>query len=37
MKRPHVHIGIKDLDATIALYFGLFGQPTSVTKPSASH
>jgi catechol 2,3-dioxygenase-like lactoylglutathione lyase family enzyme len=32
MKRLHVHIGVKDLDATIAFYSGLFGQAPSVTK-----
>jgi catechol 2,3-dioxygenase-like lactoylglutathione lyase family enzyme len=33
MKRLHVHIGVKDLDSTIAFYSGLFGQAPSVTKP----
>jgi catechol 2,3-dioxygenase-like lactoylglutathione lyase family enzyme len=33
MKRLHVHIGVKDLDASIAFYSGLFGAAPSVTKP----
>ena len=33
MKRFHVHIGVADLDQSIAFYSGLFGQQPSVTKP----
>jgi catechol 2,3-dioxygenase-like lactoylglutathione lyase family enzyme len=33
MKRFHVHVGVERLDASIAFYSGLFGQPPSVTKP----
>jgi catechol 2,3-dioxygenase-like lactoylglutathione lyase family enzyme len=33
MKRFHVHVGVEDLDASIAFYAGLFGQAPSVTKP----
>lgn len=33
MKRFHVHVGVTDLDQSIAFYSGLFGQEPSVTKP----
>ena len=33
MKRFHVHVGVADLDASIAFYSGLFGARPSVTKP----
>ena len=33
MKRFHVHVGVDNLDASIAFYSGLFGQEPSVTKP----
>lgn len=33
MKRFHVHVGVDDLDASIAFYAGLFGQAPSVVKP----
>ena len=33
MKRFHVHVGVADLDQSIAFYTGLFGQEPSVTKP----
>jgi catechol 2,3-dioxygenase-like lactoylglutathione lyase family enzyme len=33
MKRFHVHVGVENLDASIAFYSGLFGQAPSVTKP----
>lgn len=33
MKRFHVHVGVTDLDQSIAFYSGLFGQAPSVTKP----
>ena len=33
MKRFHVHVGVADLDASIAFYSGLFGAEPSVTKP----
>lgn len=33
MKRFHVHVGVKDLDASIAFYSGLFGTAPSLTKP----
>lgn len=33
MKRFHVHVGVADLDASIAFYSGLFGTEPSVTKP----
>jgi catechol 2,3-dioxygenase-like lactoylglutathione lyase family enzyme len=33
MKRFHVHVGVADLDASIAFYSGLFGSEPSVTKP----
>lgn len=33
MKRFHVHVGVTDLDQSIAFYTGLFGQEPSVTKP----
>lgn len=32
MKRFHVHVGVADLDASIAFYSGLFGAEPSVTK-----
>ena len=33
MKRFHVHVGVNDLDQSIAFYTGLFGQAPSVTRP----
>ena len=33
MKRFHVHVGVENLDASIAFYSGLFGQAPSVVKP----
>ncbi|PKB19537.1 catechol 2,3-dioxygenase-like lactoylglutathione lyase family enzyme [Novosphingobium kunmingense] len=33
MKRFHVHVGVADIDQSIAFYSGLFGQEPSVTKP----
>ena len=33
MKRFHVHVGVSDLDQSIAFYSGLFGAAPSVTKP----
>lgn len=33
MKRFHVHVGVENLDQSIAFYSGLFGQAPSVTKP----
>jgi len=33
VKRFHVHVGVKDLDQSIAFYSGLFGAAPSVTKP----
>lgn len=33
MKRFHVHVGVADLDQSIAFYTGLFGQAPSVAKP----
>ena len=33
MKRFHVHVGVTDLDQSIAFYSGLFGTAPSVTKP----
>ena len=33
MKRFHVHVGVDNVDASIAFYSGLFGQAPSVTKP----
>ena len=33
MKRFHVHVGVENLDTSIAFYSGLFGQAPSVTKP----
>lgn len=33
MKRFHVHVGVADIDASIAFYSGLFGTEPSVTKP----
>jgi len=32
MKRFHVHVGVDNLDASIAFYSGLFGQAPSVMK-----
>jgi catechol 2,3-dioxygenase-like lactoylglutathione lyase family enzyme len=32
MKRFHVHVGVTDLDRSIAFYSGLFGAKPSVTK-----
>lgn len=32
MKRFHVHVGVENLDASIAFYAGLFGQQPSVVK-----
>lgn len=32
MKRFHVHVGVENLDASIAFYSGLFGAAPSVTK-----
>lgn len=32
MKRFHVHVGVADLDASIAFYSGLFGAEPAVTK-----
>lgn len=33
MKRFHVHVGVENLDQSIAFYSGLFGSGPSVTKP----
>jgi catechol 2,3-dioxygenase-like lactoylglutathione lyase family enzyme len=33
MKRFHVHVGVADLDASVAFYSGLFGTQPTVTKP----
>lgn len=33
MKRLHVHVGVDDLDRSVAFYSGLFGAEPSVTKP----
>lgn len=33
MKRFHVHVGVKDLDQSIAFYSSLFGAEPSVAKP----
>ena len=33
MKRFHVHVGVADLDQSIAFYSSLFGGQPSVTKP----
>ena len=33
MKRFHVHVGVADLEASIAFYSGLFGAAPSVTRP----
>ncbi|MDR2856906.1 MAG: VOC family protein [Novosphingobium sp.] len=33
MKRFHVHLGVTDLDASIAFYSGLFGAGPTVTRP----
>ena len=32
MKRFHVHVGVSDLDRSIAFYTGLFGAGPNVTK-----
>ena len=33
MKRLHVHVGVSDLEASIAFYTGLFGAGPTVAKP----
>jgi len=33
MKRLHIHIGVTDLDRSLAFYTALFGQDPTVTKP----
>lgn len=33
MKRLHVHVGVTDLERSIAFYSGLFGASPTVTKP----
>lgn len=33
MKRFHLHVGVADLDASIAFYSGLFGAAPTVAKP----
>ncbi|MBU6266941.1 MAG: VOC family protein [Sphingomonadales bacterium] len=33
MKRFHVHVGVADLDASIAFYSGLFGAEPNVARP----
>lgn len=33
MKRFHVHVGVADLDQSIAFYSGLFGQEPTLAKP----
>lgn len=33
MKRLHVHVGVDNLDRSIAFYSGLFGSEPSVTQP----
>jgi catechol 2,3-dioxygenase-like lactoylglutathione lyase family enzyme len=33
MKRFHVHVGVSDLDASIAFYSGLFGAEPTTIKP----
>lgn len=33
MKRFHVHVGVTDIDASIAFYSGLFGARPAVVKP----
>ena len=33
MKRFHVHVGVTDLDQSVAFYTGLFGAKPSVMKP----
>ena len=33
MKRPHVHVGVEDLDNSIRFYSTLFGAEPTVTKP----
>lgn len=33
MKRFHVHVGVENLDQSVAFYSGLFGAQPSVTKP----
>lgn len=32
MKRFHVHVGVADLDASVAFYSGLFGSAPTVVK-----
>ena len=33
MKRLHVHVGVADLDRSVAFYSTLFGAPPTVAKP----
>ena len=33
MKRFHVHVGVENLDASVAFYTGLFGAAPTVAKP----
>lgn len=33
MKRFHVHVGVADINASIAFYSGMFGAEPTVTKP----
>jgi catechol 2,3-dioxygenase-like lactoylglutathione lyase family enzyme len=33
MKRMHLHVGVEDIDRSIAFYSTLFGAPPSVVKP----
>ncbi len=33
MKRMHLHVGVSDLDTSIAFYTGLFGAEPTVAKP----
>lgn len=33
MKRFHVHVGVEDIDRSVAFYSGLFGAEPSVAKP----
>lgn len=33
MKRFHVHVGVGNLDQSVAFYSGLFGEQPTVTKP----
>lgn len=33
MKRMHLHVGVSDLDTSVAFYTGLFGAEPTVTKP----